>query len=137
MARKDGGGYYLKTAKSGKERYIGINAKLAALLDRLPVRGLYVLARSEFEHFNVYQIETRYRQAFEAINAKLQKQERAPVPFLSPHKRRHTYATYLLKGGANLREVQQLLGHSSVGVTEIYTHVDTEDIKSSVSKLPY
>ena len=34
VARKDGGGYYLKTTKSGKERYIGINAKLAALLDR-------------------------------------------------------------------------------------------------------
>ena len=137
VARKDGGGYYLKTTKSGKERYIGINAKLAALLDRLPVRGLYVMARSEFEFESIHVLEKHYKAAFASVNTELQKQERAPVPYLSPHKCRHTYATYLLKGGANLREVQQLLGHSSVGVTEIYTHVDTEDIKSSVSKLPY
>lgn len=101
------------------------------------MRGLYVLARSEFEFESIHVLEKHYKIAFASINAELQKQGRTPVPYLSPHKCRHTYATYLLKGGANLREVQQLLGHSSVGVTEIYTHVDTEDIKSSVSKLPY
>ena len=137
VARKEGGGYYLKTTKSGKERYIGINSKLAALLDRIPVSGLYVLARSEFEFWDTFQVDKQYQSAFRAINTELKRLGRCPVAYLSPHKCRHTYATYLLKGGANLREVQQLLGHSSVGVTEIYTHVDTEDIKSSVSKLPY
>lgn len=82
-------------------------------------------------------IERHYKTAFAAINAKLVQQNRPEVAYLSPHKCRHTYATYLLKGGANLREVQQLLGHSTVGVTEIYTHIDTDDIKSSVAKLPY
>ena len=139
VARKEGGGYYLKPTKSGKERYIGINDKLAALLDRLPVQGLYVLPRSdsEFEFESIHMIERHYKTAFAAINAKLVQQNRPEVAYLSPHKCRHTYATYLLKGGANLREVQQLLGHSTVGVTEIYTHIDTDDIKSSVAKLPY
>ena len=137
VARKNGGGYYLKPTKSGKERYIGINDKLAALLDRMPHRGIYVLAKSDFEYWDTFQLTQQYHHAFDAINAVLKERGRKPVEYLSPHKCRHTYATYLLKGGANLREVQQLLGHSSVGVTEIYTHVDTEDIKSSVAKLPY
>ena len=128
IARKDGGGYYLKTTKSGKERVIGINDKLEALLDRLPVSGLYVF---------IHVLEKHYRTAFAAINAMLSEQGRAPIAYLSPHKCRHTYATYLIKGGAGLREVQELLGHSSSAVTEIYTHVDTDDIKAVVSKLPY
>lgn len=56
---------------------------------------------------------------------------------LSPHKLRHTYATYLIKGGAELRAVQTLLGHSSVKVTEIYTHVDTDDQRRASQKLAY
>ena len=60
-----------------------------------------------------------------------------PVRKLSAHKLRHTYATYLIKGGAELRAVQTLLWHSSVSVTEIYTHVDTSDQRRATQKLAY
>lgn len=119
-------GWILKSPKSGKIRYVGITSPLKSILSSIPKESLFVVSENR-NNLTMHQYEKRYKSFFDDTG----------IRYLSPHKCRHTYATYLLRGGADLRAVQSLLGHSSTTVTEIYTHINVDDIKNNTLKLGY
>lgn len=66
------------------------------------------------------------------IMIKKQAREAGIQKTISPHTLRHSFATALLKGGADLRAIQEMLGHEDIGTTEIYTHMETSDLRREI-----
>ena len=116
-----------KYPKSGKIRQVGISDNFEKALKAIPHKGIYVLCNDKGRPLSPSTYKRRYQTFFADTNNY----------YLSPHKCRHTYGTYLLKGGADLRNVQIALGHSTSRITEKYTHPDTDDVKNNIKKLGY
>lgn len=76
------------------------------------------------------------RQGFFKIIKKLAKEKNITTPF-SPHTLRHSFATHLLDCGADLRSIQELLGHSDISTTQIYTHVSNDLLKENYKNHPH
>ncbi|MBU0952484.1 MAG: site-specific tyrosine recombinase XerD [Elusimicrobia bacterium] len=120
-------GYVRVTGKGGKERIVPVSKRAIYSIEKYlefrqkkypAAKAMFVsklgksLSRIEFwEQIKKY-----------ALNAGITRK-------ISPHSIRHAFATHLLTGGADLRSLQEMLGHSSISTTQIYTHVDREHLK--------
>ncbi len=115
--------------KGGKERVVPVLGTAAAalsayleqgrgeLVGRRPTQAVFLNVRGgRLSRQSVHAIVERYGRV-------------AGIEGLHPHTLRHSYATHLLEGGADLRAVQELLGHANIATTQLYTHVDRSHIR--------
>ena len=116
--------------KRNKERIIPVSRSLAHLLKNLITEKNHVFSHDQTSYLIVNQ---NGGQAYPMMIYRIVKKYLNQVPSLdkkSPHALRHTFATHLLDKGADLNAVKDLLGHSSLAATQVYTHNSLEKLKS-------
>jgi len=122
--------------KGGKERMVPLGgAARDALEDYLSVRDHFLRGRTKGRAFLFPSRSGRghlTRQRLVQLLKELAPEAGIDPARLSPHVLRHAFATHLLDGGADLRAVQQMLGHADIATTEIYTHVQSERLSAVV-----
>ncbi len=126
-------GYIRVTGKGAKERLVPISESAVAELrswfftrDRMAIRPGeqdYVFLNRRGRHLTRTMILIIVKQA--AADAGITRT-------VSPHTLRHSFATALLQGGADLRAIQQMLGHEHIDTTQIYTHIDTTTLRQEI-----
>ena len=118
--------------KGDKERIVPLGSYAAKAVDAWLIRGRPAWAEiGNGEHALLLNTRGRrlYRQSAWAVIRRAGEAAGLDVEHLSPHSLRHSYATHLLDGGADVRVVQELLGHSSVTTTQIYTLVTADHLR--------
>lgn len=129
--------YIIIKGKGNKERVVAINQKAIDAIKK------YLLSIDRFtkDKNNLWLFPSKQsgvghmtRQYFGKILKKIAYQAGLNFQKISPHKIRHSFATHLLNHGANLRVIQELLGHKDIGTTQIYTHVANEKLKQTVEQ---
>ena len=120
--------------KGRKQRLIYISSpitweRLSVLIkERKKAHGTYIFVNRSGQPLSIYGIENVYRKYAEKAKINVKS---------TPHYLRHTFATNLLANGADLRSVQEILGHASVATTQIYTEVTTNRKKQVLKKFNY
>ncbi len=127
-------GYLRVEGKGSKERLVPVSPRAIHALK------LWLEARADIEprpgEADYVFLSHRRRQHLSRItvfhNVRLYASAAGITKTISPHTFRHSFATHLLEGGANLRAIQMMLGHESIGTTQLYTHLDTSFLREQI-----
>ena len=127
-------GFVRITGKGNKERLVPIGNKAIKEI-RLYFQDRNLLSGIDKTGENIVFLNRRGKQLSRVMIFTIVKQlaEKAEIKKnISPHTFRHSFATHLIEGGADLRAVQEMLGHESIITTEIYTHLDREYLRDAI-----
>lgn len=127
-------GYLVVRGKGSKERLVPLaEPTIRAIADYLEVRAT-ISAKAGEEHYLFVSARrgTRMSRSMIFRIVRLLADLAGIRRTISPHTLRHSFATHLLEGGANLRAIQQMLGHESIAATEIYLHVDRSQLREEI-----
>ncbi|MFD0860862.1 site-specific tyrosine recombinase XerD [Sungkyunkwania multivorans] len=128
-------GFIKVTGKGDKQRFVPIAPATQRLIDRYrrEIR-VHLSIPKEFE--DTLFLNRRGKQLTRAMIFTIVKQHAIKAGVkkkISPHTFRHSFATHLLQGGADLRAIQQMLGHESITTTEVYMHLDRNDLAKVIN----
>lgn len=119
--------------KGSKERLVPISERaLQELENWFAVRCTMKIKPGEEDYVFLNRRGAHLTRTMILIMVKRQAEAAGIKKTISPHTLRHSFATALLEGGADLRVIQELLGHESIGTTEIYTHIDMTTLRDEI-----
>ena len=125
--------YVRVLGKGSKERLVPISSKAIQELHYwFDDRHLMNIKPGEEDYVFLNRRGAHLTRTMILIMIKAQAKEAGIKKTISPHTLRHSFATALLEGGADLRFIQALLGHEDIGTTEIYTHIDTSTLRQEI-----
>ena len=130
-------GYVRVLGKGNKERLVPIGRKAIADINMYLSQRIMVSITVDAKSGNIVFLNRRGKQLTrEMVFLIIKKYAKAAgiTRNISPHTLRHSFATHLVEGGADLRAVQEMLGHESILTTEIYTHLDKEFLRETILK---
>lgn len=132
------GNFITVIGKGNKERTIFLNETCQQTLKDYQQHCTHTYKGTDDEPLFLSQKGTRLtRQAIAKIIKKVNTYSGLKKEKLTPHKLRHTSATMMYKAGADIRSLQHILGHTSVATTQIYTHIENEEIKQVIENNPF
>lgn len=129
-------GFVKITGKGDKQRFVPI-ANLTQKYINIYVNEIRIHLSIKKDHEDYVFLNRRGKQLTRAMIFTIIKQLAEKISLqknISPHTFRHSFATHLLQGGADLRAIQQMLGHESITTTEIYMHLDRDDLIKVLNK---
>ena len=129
-------GFIKVTGKGDKERLVPIGADAVKYINiyRNSIRNQVTVKKGEEDILFLNRRGSRLTRVMIFLMLKSLAKKAGIVKNISPHTFRHSFATHLVEGGADLRAVQEMLGHSSITTTEIYTHLDREFLRTTLHR---